>query len=488
MGVGFKRMDRKRKIEKPDIFLLCYALLFLGANLLRIFDSVYEGDELFSVLLIKNSVSEICKGTANDVHPPLHYLWLHLFYLLFGDSGWAYHLASYLPYALTILICLTLVKSRFGRIPAVITITLASLTANAVRFNLEIRMYSLAALFCFLSFLFLYEIMLNDCLRNYALFVLFSIGAAYTHYYAIITVFFYYLALLIWTYWQYHRLNRKLFLTYLVTIILYLPWLTVLFSTLMRSVGGWWSQYIASAAECCWFIFTNYKLLYLFLFFLALFLLYSFHVLSVSPSHRPHLSSPRFHLTPLLILVAAGIAGMVGTLAVGVILSHLVRPLFYTRYAYGATTALFLVFGICVSRMHFRKGWCILLTLYIFSQTLGAFVVTIQDERAAFSSQQWYLSKIEVGSHYLIYNPGWPMQQFVQQYFPDAKGIAVDGSASEIIEQLSALHESGYLLLNKDLSDADIASISEDGYTVYFIFNAPFCYTMKYAYYVEYTE
>lgn len=491
-------MKKKWILEKKDILLWFIAIVFCGINFLRIFDSVYEGDELYSVLIVKYSISNICNATANDVHPPLHYLWLHLFYLVFGDCGWAYHLASYIPYATTILICLTLVKSRFGRIPSLITITLASLTTNAVRFNLEIRMYSLAALFCFLSFLFLYEIMLEDNRKNYFLFILFSICAAYTHYYNIVIVAFYYLTLLIWTCLRYHKITRKLLLTYLATILLYVPWLAILFSTLQRSVKEWFSQHITSVLECCWFVFTNFKLLYLFLFFFTIFLLYSTNSLSIVKfpidensdkfSYRLRFAPPQFRSTPLFILTIAGVISMAGTLAIGVILSNVVRPLFYTRYTYGATTALFLVFGICISKMYFKRTWCILLILFIFSQTFGAFVVTMRDERITNATMQWYLGKMEVGSHYLLYNPAWPMTQFVQQYFPDANKIVVYNEAEETVEQLANLQESSYLLLNAELSDDTIEAISKEGYTLYFIFNTSLAYAPRYAYYAEHIK
>lgn len=486
-------MDRVKRFSKKEIAIWCYGLLFIGVNFLRIFDNVFQGDELFSVTLVKNSIGQIIKTTASDVHPPLHYLILHLFWLIFGDKGWVYHLAVYLPYAFTIILCLTIVKKRFGYVCSVITITLASLTGNAVRFNMEVRMYSLMALFCFLSYLFLYEILLDEerkQRKNYFWFAFFSLCAAYTHYYALITVAFFYLALLVWTCCKYRKITKELIVTYLGTIIGYLPWFGILLKTFMeKSATGTSIKHITSFLECCWFVFTNWKLLYIFLIVVFLFFIYDFNIVTIKRTEQTMVKKVYFHLPHFRLLqenmiVIAGIVSMIGTLAVGMIISRLVKPLFYTRYAYGATTVLFLVFGICVSKMNFRKILCVILTIFIFYQCFGAFMVTWRDERDVYACYNYFIEKMDVRTNNLIYNNGYPMDSFVVQYFPEAKRISAK-DMDEVVEKIEEIQEPAYLILNEEIPEKTIQEIKQAGCSIYYIYSGLLCYKVQYGYYTE---
>ncbi len=479
-----------KKISKKDIAIWLYASFFIGINFLRIFDSVYQGDEILSVTIIKHSVSEIISITAGDVHPPLHYLILHLCWRIFGDVGWIYHLAVYLPYAITVLLCLTIVKRRFGYISSVVTITLASLTGNAVRFNMEIRMYSMMALFCFLSYLFLYEIIRDEKKqrKNYIWFCVFSLCAAYTQYYAIITVAFFYLALLIWEIYKYHKITKEVIFTYLGTIIGYLPWFSILVKTfLAKSAEGMAIFHIPSLLECCWFVFTNYKLFCIFLIAVLVFMLYDLKIVRIDGKsdnrfRRIVFGRPQFQLSCENMMVIAGILSMVGTLAFGEAISHFIRPLFYTRYAYGATTILFLAFGICISKLHFRKVWCVLLTIFIFQQCFAPFLMTWRDERDTRACYNYFIGKMEVGTNNLMYVNEWPMYAFVEQYFPEANYIEVEEN-KPLLQQLEERKEPVYLILNDEIPQETIEQAEKDGYSIVFIYAGLLCYDMQYGYY-----
>ncbi|WP_420302227.1 glycosyltransferase family 39 protein [Blautia obeum] len=97
-------------------------------------------------------------ATANDVHPPLHYFLIQLMYHIFGNKGFAYHLSGFIPYVFLLIIICSYIRKRFGMLTAFFMVTMCSLMKEAVRYNVEARMYSMGALFVLLAFLALYEI------------------------------------------------------------------------------------------------------------------------------------------------------------------------------------------------------------------------------------------------------------------------------------------------------------------------------------------
>jgi hypothetical protein len=90
------------------------------------------------------------------------------------------------------------IRKWFSETASVILMILCSLQENAVNFNVEVRMYSWGALFLLLSFLALYQILTLNSKRHYVYFVLASLASAYTHYYCLVSVAFFYMILIQW--------------------------------------------------------------------------------------------------------------------------------------------------------------------------------------------------------------------------------------------------------------------------------------------------
>lgn len=185
-----------------------YAVILFALNFVRIFDNNFWADEAFTTNLVANTVPVIIQKTAADVHPPLYYLIVKLGYTLAGNQGWMFHLISLFPCAIILIFSLTAIWNRFGKETAVILITLAALSKNAVRYNVEVRMYSWGALFVLLSFYCLYLILDEESTKHYILFTLSSLAAAYTHYYCLVSVAFFYVVLLVLCFFA-KRLNWK---------------------------------------------------------------------------------------------------------------------------------------------------------------------------------------------------------------------------------------------------------------------------------------
>lgn len=180
------------------LVIIAYSLILFIINLICIFDNNFWGDEAFSIRLAKMSVGEMLNVTANDVHPPLYYLLMIGAYRVLGEHGWVYHVVSIVPYAIGLIFILTVIWKRFGKGSALLMVTLTSIMSTAVTYNVEARMYSLAALFMMLAFYAFYLIITEGGkISSYVFFVIASLGAAYSHYYAMVSVAFFYLALFV---------------------------------------------------------------------------------------------------------------------------------------------------------------------------------------------------------------------------------------------------------------------------------------------------
>lgn len=236
-----------------------YAFILLGLNFIRIFDNNFWGDEAFTTNLVQRPFREIISVTAADVHPPLYYFIVRIFYLMFGKHGWMFHMVSLIPCFITIVFAMTVIWKKIAPEVALVLITLLCLSDNAVMYNVEVRMYSWAALFVLLSFYEVYQLLRSGKILNYVLFVAFSLAAAYTHYYALLSVAFFYICIICYTLFFKMLDIKKVVVSCLSTVILYLPWLGIVIKTVMRSKDNFWLTAIPTFRESIDYLFS-YKL------------------------------------------------------------------------------------------------------------------------------------------------------------------------------------------------------------------------------------
>lgn len=335
---------------------IAYSLVLCTINFLRIFDNNFWGDEAFSVGLARMSFWEMISETAMDVHPPLHYIVEMVLYRVFGDHGWVYHLGAFIPYGLALIFIMTVIWERFGKEVAFLMVTFTSILSISVQYNVEVRMYSLAAFFVLISFYFLYEILSKGDRRHYIFFVLASLGAAYTHYYAMLTICFYYLALLIWTI-QKRIPVKKLIITYAVTIIAYLPWGLVLMSTLSRTADDFWMTEIPELHDILMFIFEpgNEPLTMILLVLAIGSIIYAVIKNAASDESR---------------WLIWGAVSLIGTIVMGLLASFLVRPVFLIRYIYPAVVAFWLAASVAICRLKYRQIIAIILIVMTLSSSV----------------------------------------------------------------------------------------------------------------------
>ncbi len=380
-----KRDIAPEKRSHSGWLLYFYAFVLFVMNLTRCFDNVLWGDEAFSVLLVRKTIPEILYGTAIDVHPPLYYLFLFLFEKALGGG---YHVASLITYGVVLTVGLTWVKKAFGGCQAALFITLASFLRHAAQYNVEIRMYSMASMFVLLAFMELYEILQKSRWRDYLLFMLFSLGAAYSHYYSLLTVAFFYLFLL----WYALREKGARFKTgaiYIGTAAGYLPWLSVFIAALENKIhNSYWIDSYMSWKKCFYYLFDGTQPAILLAIYIAavtaalikeggVFRVYGERV---DGRQKIRIRLCEFKNSHFTLWVLAGQAALLGTMATGIIASALIRPVFLDRYLFPAAVIAWFVLSASLSRLRWKNAAALFLSAFIIYSQMFQFLDTYKQE------------------------------------------------------------------------------------------------------------
>lgn len=343
-----------------------YALVLFLLHFIRIFDQNFWADEAFTIVTIRESFSEMVQITANDVHPPLYYIIVKIFAEIFGYTGPVYHFATIVPYGLVLFLGVTFIRKWFGKETTFIFITFASLLTSSIQMNVEVRMYSWASFFVLVSFLALYKILTDETSYAWIIFTISGLAAAYTHYYCLISVAFFYIALILFVLLKERKYLKKMIMTCGITVICYLPWLFVLLETFQRSTDEFWQTEIQPIWHFFDAIFDTSLSMVFFIGFVVVLILWIRQEQKMSEQ---------------MIWMCAGIAGLVGTAVVGLTLSVMIRPMFISRYLYPISVVAWLLFGVCVSRMKKKTSYAIIVVILMLFCGIPDYVSTYIDEK-----------------------------------------------------------------------------------------------------------
>lgn len=157
--------------------ILIFALLL---RLPRINRSLWI-DEVYSVS-VRGSMSfiEIITTTA-DPHPPLYYLTLHMWMLIFGDSIIAVRSLSLLFGIASIAAVYFLANELYGQQTGALAALLISLSTFHIQYSQTVRMYSMLFFFGVLSMLFYLRCLQDHSFDNRFGYVIATLGMLLTH-------------------------------------------------------------------------------------------------------------------------------------------------------------------------------------------------------------------------------------------------------------------------------------------------------------------
>lgn len=132
--------------ENWVLTMLATGFVFFIITMLLSWNQSIWFDEGYSILLAKESFSELLALTSVDAHPPLYYLLLKVWGDLFGFAEPTLRALSALFAAGMVVGGLTLTRKLFGGRTALYVLPFAVLAPFVLRYGYEIRMYSLAGL------------------------------------------------------------------------------------------------------------------------------------------------------------------------------------------------------------------------------------------------------------------------------------------------------------------------------------------------------
>lgn len=296
-------------------------------------------DEAYSFAMIEHSFPEIWKITAADVHPPLYYFILKILTKPFHYSLLSAKIVSVIPYLFILAFGGIQFKKLFGKKTGLFFMVLFFFFPFSIEYVIEVRMYSLAAAFVFGNAVYAYRCYREEKKSNWIFFSILGVCSAYTHYYALISTGIVYGILLIALIIKKREKLLPWCLASLLTVLLYIPWLKCFIEQLVYKVNNeYWISRITLRSIDYYFrsIFASSAL-----FALA-------YLLSM-------IGVVKRKVTSDTILCVCMLAIPFGTIAVGVLASVAVRPVFVIRYVAPSIPLLLAYLALSASRN--GHGW-----------------------------------------------------------------------------------------------------------------------------------
>lgn len=402
------------KIKKYIPYTVALALcLFVGFP--AVSDSIIM-DEGYSILLVRKSVWDIIMGTAGDVHPPLYYLILKFFSLFTGESLLVYRIATALATWLSLFFLgAVLINKRWGMRVSVFYMLWFGLTYATIERSTVVRMYSWAAFFVTAAALYLFFYYENQSKKNLILAILFTLGAMYTHYYALLAVFVCWALLFMVSLFQ-RRKTGPVLIGGVIVAVGYLPWLGILLGQFGDVAEDYWIKTFdwskwgrvpAYLMESQGSAYSGIGMVLYVLLFMVL----------ISAILRKKWDA----------LSAAAV--FLGTMLLAAVISVVVAPIWINRYMYVAWGVLALFVAITVGEVISRYSKLVqgVFLVVLLLSGLYSFNTMMADETMNNTADEWvaFLKKNVDADACVIYDDPIENRLVYEYYLPEAKLVCV---------------------------------------------------------------
>ncbi len=200
-------------------------------------------DESYSAYLTRGSFADIWNLTAQDVHPPFFYFLLKIWSDIFGYTDVSLRFMSVFFGALTIIFLFQLLKRWFGTKAATISSFFLAFSPMFIRYGQEMRMYSLVFLIVVLATYALDLALTTQKTRYFVFYAILIALGMWTHYFTaivwIVHIIYYKLTK------QAKIFSKRMLLTYLLAVLLFLPWTPSFLHQVAVVQGGFWISAIS---------------------------------------------------------------------------------------------------------------------------------------------------------------------------------------------------------------------------------------------------
>lgn len=201
------------------------------------FESLWY-DELYSVCNAnpKNSIGLILNNLKTDFHPPLFYLLLHGVFNIFQYNDFTARAFVAVISAIGVWLVYLLGKEIKGKRTGLLSAFLLSIFFFHIKHSHEVRMYILLFALAILSSYYFLKYIKQAKVWHLVWYTLFTALSLYTHYYSFFILLGQGLCLFHLVIFKKVEVNifKKFILSYLITIILYLLWISNIVATSKR--------------------------------------------------------------------------------------------------------------------------------------------------------------------------------------------------------------------------------------------------------------
>ena len=220
-------------------FLFFFVLLFSFLLRLPLLSDSFWMDEAAQALESMRLFQDQLKIAA-DFQPPLFHYWVHFFTFISRQEWWL-RIASLLPALGTMYLVLTLEKNKKTQPIYMLAGLLLSISAFHVFFSQELRQYMIAAWWGALSWWLLLRWEKKITTKQILMMGLVNVAGLYSMY----VYLFHWIAQAIYVLIHKSHLRKQYFISSLVGIMLFLPWIPAFLeqlrigTTLQHSLPGW---------------------------------------------------------------------------------------------------------------------------------------------------------------------------------------------------------------------------------------------------------
>lgn len=416
---GNKQMTKKDWLHK-NIFTIAiwsivavYTVLYISL----IFNHNIWTDEAFTLQLLRKSWGDIIKGTAVDVHPPLYYLYAKLFSLCSNNALIVQKIAAIIPMSATLIIGATLIRKEWGDKVSLLFLLFLTCIPCSMEFSVQVRMYSMALLGVTVCGIYAYFAFADGKKKNFLIFAISGVAAAYTHYFALVAAAvitaMLLSAILIW---KKERIKAWVISTAFM-IVCYLPWFPLFIKQVTRVEQDYWIPEITAETvwDCFVWTFGSENILWLvFIFLIILKTASTYNIINIA------LSKNKAAIYALLCMLVPTFTTIFGVLA-----SVFGTPIYRDQYIFPALGMLALFFGLVVSRM--KKEFVVFSCVFlIFSGGIQYQECFYQEYKSTYvpQTEAFFADNLQEDD-YIIYN--WEAFGFIYScYFDDEQLIYLE--------------------------------------------------------------
>ena len=346
-----------------------FLILFVFLNLLFKFyylpqESIY-GDEAYSIFHAQKPLGELTDVFLHDQNPPLHIILLHFWMGFFGVSDTSAKAFSVILSTLCGVFLFVFAKKFLSK-QSTILVSVLFLFSNAQLFySHEVRTYALVELLCIASFYFYFKLLNEPDKKTIALLASINLLLLFSHY---LTIFIFITQFI--CVWMFYKQNKKgvgyYIISQLLVVLIFIPWLKVLFANLPESGSFWLTA--PNFGELKWFIFMLNGSEWLFIIFSAI--IFSSFLMVVS-NKRFRFFSEDFNVNYYLVFLCLYLL----PIALDYWLAQY-TPVFLGRYFLYSTLGLFLLIAYVLG--NFNAPLTIRILIFI---PILYFLITVFDAK-----------------------------------------------------------------------------------------------------------